>query len=102
MFLLANILKKYIKIEDIIIYMYDKLVRDKIPNIIEENDEKPVYYVADDEEYRRRLNEKLKEEVDEYLESEDTEEIADILEVVKNHGCGDPWLPCLISSLTVN
>ncbi|MFC7074807.1 hypothetical protein ACFQJ7_15925 [Halovenus rubra] len=61
---------------------YDKLVRDKIPEIIEANDEDPTTYVADGEEYATRLGEKLTEEVTEYQKSGDIEELADILEVV--------------------
>ncbi|WP_290812717.1 nucleoside triphosphate pyrophosphohydrolase [Halovivax sp.] len=61
---------------------YDKLVRDEIPAIIERNGERPVVRVADDAEYGRRLLEKLDEEVAEYRESGDPEELADILEVL--------------------
>ncbi|KZN25699.1 hypothetical protein A4G99_04420 [Haladaptatus sp. R4] len=61
---------------------YDKLVRDRIPAIIEENDERPVTHVADDDEYERRLAEKLDEEVTEFRESGEPAELADVLEVV--------------------
>jgi|AntRauTorcE11898_2_1112593.scaffolds.fasta_scaffold19152_2 predicted house-cleaning noncanonical NTP pyrophosphatase (MazG superfamily) len=61
---------------------YDKLVRDRIPEIIEADDETPITHVADDEEYARRLREKLDEEVGEYRESGRPEELADVLEVV--------------------
>lgn len=61
---------------------YDKLVRDEIPAIIERDGETPVVHVADDAEYRRRLLEKLDEEVAEYRESGEHEELADVLEVV--------------------
>jgi len=61
---------------------YDKLVRDEIPSLIEENDEIPETHVADDEEYRRRLHEKLDEEVAEFHDSGDPDELADVLEVV--------------------
>jgi len=61
---------------------YDKLVRDRIPEIIEGNGERPVTHVADDAEYARRLREKLDEEVQEYREDGDPEELADVLEVV--------------------
>jgi predicted house-cleaning noncanonical NTP pyrophosphatase (MazG superfamily) len=61
---------------------YDKLVRDEIPAIIRENDETPVTHVATGEEYRRRLREKLCEEAEEFRESGDTEELADVLEVI--------------------
>ncbi|HBP01143.1 MAG: hypothetical protein UY41_C0012G0002 [Candidatus Moranbacteria bacterium GW2011_GWE1_49_15] len=59
-----------------------KLVRDKIPEIIEGNGEIPVVRIANNEEYGKKLKEKLVEEVQEYFESESFEELADILEVV--------------------
>ncbi|SIR26325.1 Predicted house-cleaning noncanonical NTP pyrophosphatase, all-alpha NTP-PPase (MazG) superfamily [Haladaptatus litoreus] len=61
---------------------YDKLVRDRIPEIIEKNGDTPKTHVADDAEYERRLGEKLDEEVAEFHESGDPEELADVLEVV--------------------
>ncbi len=61
---------------------YDKLVRDAIPQIIEENDETAVTHTADSDEYERRLAEKLDEEVAEVHESGDVMELADVLEVV--------------------
>lgn len=61
---------------------YDKLVRDLIPQIIRENGESPRTHVADDDEFASRLTDKLEEEVDEFLEDGDVEELADILEVV--------------------
>lgn len=63
-----------------------KLVRDKIPKIIESKGEKPSFHIADNEEYWEGLRLKLKEEVNEFLESksdkEIKEELADILEVI--------------------
>lgn len=44
-----------------------KLVRDRIPDIIRANGEEPITYQADPAEYRRRLRDKLLEEVDEFL-----------------------------------
>ncbi len=61
---------------------HDKLVRDKIVEIIESNGEKATWYKASKEEYRERLQTKLVEEVLEYLESKDIEELADIKEVI--------------------
>lgn len=61
---------------------HDKLVRDKIPEIIKKNGEVPVTRIANNEEYWLKLKEKLKEEVDEFHKSESKEEIADILEVI--------------------
>lgn len=61
---------------------YDKLVRDRIPEIIAENGEEPIFHMADEEEYRTRLLEKLAEEVAEYRENQEIAELADILEVL--------------------
>lgn len=59
-----------------------KLVRDNIPDIIRKNGGRPRIHVASDSEYRLRLKDKLLEEVKEFLESGDVEEIADIHEVL--------------------
>jgi len=61
---------------------HDKLVRDKIPEIIELSGDVAVIHTADEKEYRLRLRAKLIEEVNEYLESGSPEELADILEVI--------------------
>jgi len=62
---------------------YDKLVRDRIPEIIAGRGGRAVTHVAVDEEYRRKLREKLQEEVAEYLEADDANELADIAEVIR-------------------
>lgn len=66
---------------------YQKLVRDNIPKIIEENSEKPIVRILDDEEYKRELLKKLVEESNETLESindkeELMKEIGDVQEVI--------------------
>ncbi|ELZ73204.1 hypothetical protein C5B91_02830 [Haloferax sp. Atlit-10N] len=61
---------------------YDKLVRDDIPRIVRESGETPVVHVADDEEFDRRLREKLVEEAEEFAESGRVEELADVYAVV--------------------
>ena len=62
--------------------IYNKLVRDNIPEIMIKNKAKPVTRILSDEEYIIELNKKLLEEVKEYLESGEIEELADIEEVI--------------------
>lgn len=61
---------------------FDKLIRDKIPEIIEANGSKAVIEVLDSENFQKYLNIKLAEELKEYQESGSTEELADLVEVV--------------------
>ena len=61
---------------------YNKLVRDKIPEIIKNSSKIPIIHAANDEEYLEKLKEKLQEEVKEFLEEDNIEELADILEVI--------------------
>jgi predicted house-cleaning noncanonical NTP pyrophosphatase (MazG superfamily) len=61
---------------------YDKLVRDRIPEIIEQNGAIATVRTLDDAEYRLELDKKLQEEVGEYLADKNLEELADILEVI--------------------
>ena len=61
---------------------YNKLVRDKIVDIIEGEGRKVNYIILDDKDYRKELNRKLQEEVKEYLEDNNVEELADIVEVI--------------------
>ena len=60
---------------------YNKLIRDRIPDMIRQNGETPVVRVLGDEEYRHCLERKLDEEVEEFHQDRNLEELADILEV---------------------
>jgi predicted house-cleaning noncanonical NTP pyrophosphatase (MazG superfamily) len=51
--------------------------------VIEANGETPVTHRVDGEAYEARLAAKLREETDEYLDSRDPDELADVLEVVE-------------------
>lgn len=63
--------------------VYNKLVRDKILQIIEDDGRKAVYrYLNDNMEYLNELEKKLNEELKEYEDSKSLEEMADILEVL--------------------
>lgn len=62
--------------------VYNKLVRDKIPEIIESDNRKCEVELVDKNEFIKLLNAKLLEEVNEYLVSNNIEELADILEVI--------------------
>ena len=55
--------------------VYRKLVRDKIPEIIEADGKVPVTKKLDDAEFRKELNKKLLEEVREYIEDSNVEEL---------------------------
>ena len=61
---------------------YNKLVRDKIPEIMIKNGATPVTHILSDEDYLKELNRKILEEVNEYLKSGDILELADIEEVL--------------------
>ena len=62
--------------------IYNKLVRDHIPEKIRSTGQNPVVKVLDDSKYLDALNKKLQEEVSEYLKDNCLEELCDILEVV--------------------
>ena len=65
--------------------IYNKLVRDNIPNIIKEKGETPVTKILDEVTYKNELEKKLYEEYQEVLEAsgdERLEELADMLEII--------------------
>lgn len=63
-----------------------KLVRDKIPEIIENSGKEPIIRVLEDTEYKEELLKKLYEEYNEVIEAktkeETLEECSDVLEVL--------------------
>lgn len=66
--------------------VYNKLVRDKIPNIIKDKGETPIIKILDNVEYKKELEKKLYEEYQEVIEAsgdERIEELADMLEVIR-------------------
>ncbi|MFQ5981465.1 MAG: phosphoribosyl-ATP pyrophosphohydrolase [Candidatus Heimdallarchaeota archaeon] len=62
---------------------YNKLIRDKIPDIIRVNGKEPITRQATDEEMEHLLLAKILEEIEEYRQSGHVEELVDILEVLK-------------------
>lgn len=64
-------------------YTYNKLVRDKIPeNIDNEPGRKSKYRILDDDEYLIELNKKVLEEANEFIEENSVEELGDLMEVI--------------------
>ncbi len=64
---------------------YNKLVRDKIPEIIKNNNEIPITRILDDQEYKKYLEIKILEEQKEVVEAtgqDRIEELADLLEII--------------------
>ena len=59
-----------------------KLVRDKIPEIIRATGRVPKFRFADEQEYYDFLIKKLEEEVEEFKENRNPDELQDILEVI--------------------
>ena len=64
-------------------YVYNKLVRDKIPeNINNTEGRKANYKTLSDEEYLIELDKKIFEEAHEFIEEHSVEELADLIEVI--------------------
>ena len=61
---------------------FNKAIRDKIPQIIEESGKNCNVKKLTDSEFLTQLEKKLVEELAEYQESKNVEELADILEVI--------------------
>lgn len=66
--------------------VFNKLVRDKIPEIIEKSGGEPFTVILSPDEYSKCLNDKLLEECNELINATNnlskTEELADVLEVI--------------------
>lgn len=62
--------------------VYNKLIRDRIPEIIESSGKTCVTEVLSDEEYILALDAKLDEELAEYHKDRNIEELADLMEVI--------------------
>lgn len=61
---------------------HQKLVRDKIPDILKEKGIECDSHIADNNEYENELYLKLQEELEEFILEPSTEELADMLEVL--------------------
>lgn len=61
---------------------FNKLIRDKIPEIIEDAGNDYEIEVLNDEDYFEALNKKLEEELEEYRQSEEIMELADLVEII--------------------
>lgn len=62
--------------------IYNKLVRDNIPDIIEKSGKKAVIKILNEKEFYKALTNKLQEELNEFLSSDNLEELVDIGEVI--------------------
>ena len=62
---------------------YNKLVRDRIPEIIESSGRTCVTEILSYEEYLRMLDAKLDEELAEYHADQNIDELADLMEVIR-------------------
>ena len=64
------------------IIKYDKLVRDRIPEIIRNNGKHAIVEKLGSNAYKKYLDDKLGEELQEYLASDSIDELADLVEVI--------------------
>ena len=61
---------------------YYKLVRDRIPEIIQSSGKTCITEILSDEEYLKMVDEKFNEELAEYHKDQNIEELADLLELI--------------------
>lgn len=64
------------------VIVYNKLVRDRIPEIIENDGKTCRIEILTDEDYIKKVDEKLDEELAEYHKDQNIEELADLMEVI--------------------
>ncbi|WP_435923434.1 nucleoside triphosphate pyrophosphohydrolase [Paenibacillus sp. DYY-L-2] len=68
--------------------VYNKLVRDLIPQVIQDSGKECNTRILDEDEYKKELLIKLKEESEEYFAAQNSkdslEELADMLEVIRS------------------
>lgn len=62
--------------------IYNKLVRDTIPEIIENSSKRCETEILSDDMYIEMIDKKLDEELEEYHKDKNIEELADLLEVI--------------------
>ena len=65
------------------IITYNKLVRDRIPEIIENTGKTCTTEILSEENYLQMVDAKLDEELTEYHKDQNIEELADLLEVIR-------------------
>ena len=80
--IVKNVLNLSIKVRVKTMSVKIKLIRDKIPQIIEQSGKQAIIEEVSGKEYLELLNAKLGEELQEYLDSQSVEELADLVEVV--------------------
>lgn len=63
--------------------LYNKLIRDKIPHIIEAEGKLADCKVLSDDDYKKMLDSKLGEELNEYLSANEDEQVAELADLVE-------------------
>ena len=69
--------------EETMVIQYNKLVRDRIPEIIKSSGKSCTTEILSAEDYLRMIDAKLDEELAEYHKDQNIEELADLLEVIR-------------------
>lgn len=64
--------------------IFNKLVRDNMLQIISDNKQEYSYHIANIEEYKIKLLEKLQEEIQEFIIERNEEELGDVFEVIEH------------------